>query len=605
MIRFWCRTLLLTIAVILPVASASADAVIDRAEAAAAAGRWEEAIAIYNARLFRDPDRTDLWVRLADIYAAQQRHADEIEALEQAARSAPDDGSLQFRLAQVYRDNQKPKLALDACLQALKLAPHDTEILRTCAETAEWAGDLEASRSAFEELLRREPGNARAMLGLARARGWAGALDESASYYGQYIEKLGENETVLLEASRVEAWRGNFAVALAGLDRYRAQFGETEPYARDRARVLAWADRPRAAAEINDPLLAAHLDDYEINFTNTVILARGNRPREALASLDELVRLRPDASETLDIARVVRTPNRSHLAFEAHYYNDSDEIRIDRASLEWSQVINPETRLVARVDDRELRADLGTGFATFDGKPRIDDRTYWIGIQQRLTPSLQVDARVGRAEIDGDDRFTAHSLGVDIKARDDLGFALEHSRELHAVSPRAVSLGVKRKGITLRASWQPDLVYTVDAEVSYDEFSDGNRRRRAVLGPRKSVLRREDFNLDLGVSLEWFSFDDDLNNGYYDPDSYRRYAFTAFGYWKLNADDGVSLSASLGWHKDDAQSDYELGGDIGLEGLFGIYRDWYLRLRLDYSDRTQEVGSFDGFAARIGITRRF
>lgn len=101
------------------------------------------------------------------------------------------------------------------------------------------------------------------------------------------------------------------------------------------------------------------------------------------------------------------------------------------------------------------------------------------------------------------------------------------------------------------------------------------------------------------------AFDEELNNGYYDPERYQRYAATLFGYSKLSEDSGLSLVATAGFHKDDEMTDFELGYDIVGELRLGLYKDWMSVLRVDYSDRYQETGSYDGWNVNVNVTRRF
>ena len=174
------------------------------------------------------------------------------------------------------------------------------------------------------------------------------------------------------------------------------------------------------------------------------------------------------------------------------------------------------------------------------------------------------------------------------------------------MSPRAAALGIERRANTLDATWTPDLRYTVASRLAYDTFSDGNDRWEAELAPRRAILRTQRLNLDLGVSGRWFGFDQDPGNGYYAPSLYQRYALTAFTYWKISDDDGVSVAFSYGPYKDNTQSGFRSGGDIVAEGFFGLYRDWFLDVKAGFS--SYGGGPTAGYRSRtfeLGLTRRF
>ena len=119
-------------------------------------------------------------------------------------------------------------------------------------------------------------------------------------------------------------------------------------------------------------------------------------------------------------------------------------------------------------------------------------------------------------------------------------------------------------------------------------------------------MRNQLLNLDLGVSGRWYGFDQDPGNGYYAPSLYQRYALTAFTYWKISDDDGVSVAFSYGPYKDNFMSGFRAGGDIVAEGFFGLYRDWYLNVKGGVSHYGGgATAGYDSQMFEINLTRRF
>ncbi len=567
--------------------------------------RWEDAVVIYRELLAQTPERTDLWLRLADILNGLGREGDTARALEAAASASPNDHAIQFRLAQAYAVTHRPGLALAACRRASELQPDNIDYLRDCAHYADWTGDLKATGDAFQRVLARAPDDPGARLGLARTRSWSGELNEAARDFRSYLDRNPDDRGAWLDYARNEIWRGNYPVAQAALETYRERFGENEDYQRWRARVLAAAGRPDQAAALNDPLLARQPDDYDLNYTRALILHANREPRAANESLAVVQRLQPESKETHDLERLVRTPQRSHVSGGLHYYNDSDKIRITGITLHGAIGIAPATQISAGLADDTLRAPAGSGLERIDGGERIGHKQLWLGARHQVNPMLALAGRIGRGAIEDEADYWLYDLRAELVLSDELALAFERERDLFAVSPRTVSLGIKRDSNRAELSWQPGLRYVVDAVVAYDDLSDGNARKELIVAPRRVMVRREHGNLDLGVSGQWFGFDKDLDNGYYDPRHYRRFALTAFGYWKISDDDGVSLSASAGYHKDENMSKYKFGEDLVAEGTFGIFRDWMGKLRLGYSNRAQEAGGFDGVSAQATVTRRF
>jgi tetratricopeptide (TPR) repeat protein len=569
------------------------------------AQRWDDAIAVYRKILAKEPGRTDLWLRLADIQARLGRRQDVVDSLLGAVKSSPRNPELYFRLSQADAVNNQPAKALADINWALRFDPDNVKYLRARAKLADWAGNTELASKSYEELQRLEPGNPDVMLGRARNLSWSGALDHSAGLYREYLKKHPENSEAWLEYSRVQLWRGNYQAALNALGEYRARFGATMDYRKQKARILAGAGRSSKAMKLNAPLLKTSPDDFELNATRTLALHAGRRPAEALGCLVILERLTPGSQETAGIEKFVKTPLRSNLNLDTNFYDDSDNVRIFRSELTGEWVVSPVTRLSAGTLYEELRADAGSGLERRDGGERIRDNNVWAGIRHRFSPGVAADGRAGMIFVEGGSQFPLYRLGLDLQPLDTLSFRLTYNRDLYDVSPRAVSVGVRRGATRLQCQWQPNLLYTLDITGEYDTFSDNNRRWEATVAPRRAVLRTEKFNLDLGLLGWWFGFDKDLDNGYYDPSNYQRYAVTGYGYWKINENNGLSLFAAVGVQKDETMSSFQDGEDVSAEGIFGIYSDWMLKARVGYTNRRLASGAYDGFSGGLTLTRRF
>lgn len=528
-----------------------------------------------------------------------------ITTLESAVAESPRDVGLRLRLAEAHAAMDAPGKALQSCLEAARLDPDDAGTRRLCAHYAEWAGDLPQSRVQFQALLELEPDDEEGLLGAARAFGWSGKLERAAGFYQRYLELFPDNPDAWIHYARLRSWQGNFAAALRALDEYRDRFGETSVYREEKARFLAWDNRPREALALVVPLLEEVPDNYERLYTRTVALSNDQRHADALASLEALESSRPGSLETASLGRFVRTPTRSSVSIRGNHYEDSDSIGIQGLELEAKHHLTARTALSAGAAYHSLRADSDSGFAAIDGRERIRYEKTWVGGSYRFNPLAAVSGRVGHGDIQDAGDFTPYEIGLDLRPADSTTFSLRRNRALHAASPRAAALAVLNDHTELAINWRPDHRHVAEAVASHDNLSDGNTRRQLVLAPRRAVVRTGSLNADLGVYLNWMSFDEDLANGYYDPEQYQRYAGSLFGYWKINDDHGLSLISTGGFHKDDDMEDFEFGTDVALELTSGLYGDWMSVLHADYSDRFEGPGSYDGWSVSLGVTRRF
>ncbi|MDP3584668.1 MAG: tetratricopeptide repeat protein [Thiobacillus sp.] len=585
---------------------ALAQSVPDAGLRAETAGQWADAVAVYAQALQANPAQAHLWERIADIRASQLKDpTGAATALAEAVKYAPDDARLHAKLSQAHAVAQQPAPALAVINRAVALEPGNAAYLRARAEIAAWQGDHAAAQDSYQRLLALAPDDAPAQLGTARVHHWRGELCESERAYQAYLTQHPDDAAARMETIVVVTELGDYARALEMLEIQAQRFGDSPALRKQQARVLAWAQRPtRALAEV-DALAPTHPDDYELAYTRTVALHHAHRPHEALASLAHVARLRPTSAETADLGRFIRTPLRSSATVGAAYSAGSDDVSLRRFGARGEYVINPDTRLFGGGDRQWLHADAGSGFEKPGGGTTLGYNRAWLGVQHRLSPMLSIDGQVGHGRTEGDGNFI-YQVGADLQPADELALRVSRRQDLHTVSPRAAALGIERRANTLDANWTPDLRHTVAARLAYDTFSDGNDRWEAQLGPRRAFVRSQRFNLDLGISGVWFGYDRDPGNGYYAPSRYQRYALTAFTYWKLSDDDGISVAFGIGPYKDNTMGGYRTGGDISAEGFFGIYRDWYLNVKAAYSDYGGGyTGAYRSHLFELNLTRRF
>lgn len=513
--------------------------------------------------------------------------------------------------------------ALEAVQRAVRLAPGDVEVLRGCAEVANWNEHYDQAVECYRAILDRHPADHDASLGEARSIAWAGHTDHAVHLYRHHVERFPDDADARLELARTEAWRGNAAAAREVLRGYEQDFGDCAHCRRELAFVLA-RERPRESLRLLDDLMLEMPDDPLVRTTLPVALAGAGRPARALDSVDDLLGdVQPGTGDEVpgeirDVARWVETPLRSRVTPLFELYDDSDSVRRERTGLEAALALGPNWRVDAAFVDTTLDADAGSGLAAVSGR-ELRLRNAWLGAEVRVAPWLQLDGRIGRAEPRsatlGAEDLDIWSVGAEIDVGDVLRLGLRHGREFYDVSPRALDLGIVRTETELRATARPSLRWTIDVDLRSADLSDGNDLRWWIVAPRRAMVRREDWNLDLGLRGRGQRFDLDLANGYYDPADYRRYDLTAYAYWKITDDHGLSIFLAAGPYRDDTATsrdwaDHDWAGDVDLDLRLGLFDDWMLRLRAAHSinDRSRlspGTGAFDATSFTLALTRRF
>ncbi len=591
-----------------PVAVAvDAPRVSDAALRAEAAEQWSDAVRLHSEQLAAEPARADLWVRIADIEVKRGNTNGAVAALKSATQADPSDSALFARLSQALSIANEPVQALQAVEEALDLAPANMDYLRARAELANWIGRPGIAADSYRRMLDLRPGDAPLLLLLARARTWSGDLDRASDDYARYVDQNPDDSGPLMEYARVESWRGDFGHAIELLDRYGEKFGDLKQVWKEKARVLASADRPRAAMQANDPLLAMDPQDFELQFTRSVALHFGNRPYDAVESVKELERGRPDSAENESIRRFIEAPLRPDVKAYFRFYEDRDDLQVMHWELSADVPVHKQTRVRAGIELDELYAELGSGLENIRGIRSARHSKEWIGLQHYFTPSLWGDANIGYADVPDKGGLFAYALQVGARPVDSLRLNAAVDRDFVTVSPRSVSLGVERQTVQGEVQWQPDFLYTVIGSGRYDDYNDGNERWGLVVAPRRSVLRNSNLNIDLGVRGNWFGFSENLDSGYYDPASYQQYVGTAFMYWKLTPESGVNLIMAAGAFKDNSMKSFDFGWSADVDVAVGAYSDWMLKVSGHVIDNFKQYASeaFGAVAASISITRRF
>lgn len=571
---------------------------------AEAAEQWEEAVRAHRTAIAADPQRSDLWVRIADIEARRGNLSASADALSAAIAAAPRSAALYARLSQAYAAAGFGPAALHAIDGALALEPREPDYLRARATLATWTGDYRSAQHSYRQLEVLYPTDLDIALAYARVSAWAGDTDQAVKQYQRSLRSAAVPAAVWLELARTESWRGNYAAAVEALDAYLARAGETDAYRTELASVLASGGRPAAAEGLLKSLLAQSPADYELNLTHAIALARQQRPGAAFESLDTVRRLSPDRAETLTTERVLRTLLSSSAESPFTAYADSDNLQVQRVAPRATVALDSGTRFSAGYERSRLAARSGSGLDRLDGSTIAQYEHAWVGAGQRLG-WIALRGQAGYATGASYDR-TTYDVGFEARPADSISFSLSQSSRPFVISPRTVDLGLTATARHAGLEWTPTLRYHLVFDASVQQLSDGNRRWEVTVSPRRAVARRAGFNLDLGVTAYRMSTTRDLDHGYYDPRRYEYYAATLYPYLKVRESVGLAMTIAVGAQRDSSWGAFRVGGNASGEATFGIYRPWVLKVSGSATlNGRLDSGAFRGFGAGAALVRRF
>jgi len=437
----------------------------------------------------------------------------------------------------------------------------------------------------------------------ARVRMGEGDAAGALALMREQVASHPEDRDARFDLVRYLTWNGDFAGAedVLAAD---AEAAASEEGRGLHAYLLAWAGRLDQSRELDAPLLAAHPDDFLLNYGRAVALRQSARPRAAMPYLETVQRLRPESKDARDLARGVYRYADSFVAFDFERSNDSIDLDASRPTLKAEIAQGEALRYTLEWGRWRYQAPLASPFAPIGGGDHVDDDRGLVGL--RYAPSLRtvLSVAAGRSSVAGDDTVLWRA-GIDQRVNDDWRLDLDLDHDRVAISPRALSLGLTRNRAVAAARWTPDLRWTGDASYGREHYSDGNDRAEWNLALRRAVVRRPHVSLDLGGAVQHLHYDLDPGNGYYAPDNYRRYSLTALAYFGFSDDVGLSVQAGLGRQRDETFSAWRRANDLSAELVIGAFSSWELRLRGAYSERVQTTGAYDGHSWGMALTRRF
>ena len=398
------------------------------------AGRWTEALDIYQALLKSDAGRADIWARVSDIEAHLGHTDASVAALVQATRATPDDATLHQKLSQAYAADGEATAALQAIEAAFALDLTNLDYVRARAVLATWAGEYHLAADSYRRIDGVEP-DPETTLWLARVGAWSGDTDEAVEHYRRYLSSGDDEADVWVELATAERWRGNYGASYDALEAYRAQYGETREYRQQLASVFAEGGKPSKALELLDTLLAEEPDDFDLNFSRTVAYTMKPRPSEARESLDRLRQLDSDEARTDTAGRILRAALGSSLGPHVSTYRDSDDLEIQRYAAEAEFALSTGTDLRAGFARHDLQARVGSGLEQLSDTSDAMHEEGWLGVSQRVK-AVVLEGRAGRASTNGHD-LNAYAVGLHARPADALNLSETN---------RAVSTSLRQPG---------------------------------------------------------------------------------------------------------------------------------------------------------------
>src|SRR4029079_13857148 len=116
-------------------------------------------------------------------------------------------------------------------------------------------------------------------------------------------------------------------------------------------------------------------------------------------------------------------------------------------------------------------------------------------LKQQYYDKLTLEMMGGMERSSADTNTPAFQAKADWRPVDTLQTVFTLSKEIYAVSPKAISLDVTRTEGLLQLVWQATKRFTVETSAAYADFSDDNAKRSFLLSPRYRVMQDAAYSL--------------------------------------------------------------------------------------------------------------
>jgi tetratricopeptide (TPR) repeat protein len=481
----------------------------DAADRAWTEGNSALALELYTARLQADPTDETALLRSGLLTAWQGRYAEARALLDRLIERSPRDLDARLARARVRAWSGDVSGAQGEVREILAVQPDNREALEALALFQAWTGELDEALGTYDELLAIAPESSVASRMRAQALARASRFEASRAAYEALLAADPTDVEARLGLAEALAYGQDLNASLAEYDRVLATSPADVRALVGKSRVLTWAGRlveaervARMATEADGESAAAWTG------LGQIYRAQG-RPAEAIAALETATRIAPTDPDARDQLRSVRLSLAPIAQPTVIYERDSDDNRILTTML--TSGWHPTPRLDVRA--RAFYRDLDQRIFLRNAQGVTLTSSY------QLTPGWTIVAGLGGSRTNGTTTPTLLEYQVSVRTpeRHTLGAGVHYASTGVNETASLAELGGRSNELSLSARWSVSPTWRVDGSVGVGEIQgrEDNGRRSALL----STSRRFG-SLAVGLSLRGFSFEKDLDDGYFDPDFY-------------------------------------------------------------------------------------
>ncbi len=440
--------------------------------------RYEESLRLFGRLIEISPDNLEARLDQSKVYAWRGDLPTAIQQLDGVLATNPDYLPALAERARFEAWMGNLEAAVSTQNEVLKRAGRDREAWRTLARYLAWADRVPEAIAIYDSLLSSDPSDRASRLGLATALSWSDELDSAYRIYEALVAENPADLEALIGSARVAAWSGDLVKA------------ETR-----------W--RRTLALDPNDPAALAGLGQT---------LRWQGRRAAALPVLERAAELLPDDRRTKQELLLARRSLAPRLGPGLLYESDSDANRILTGSLSFAAQATRHVALAAELYGRSARvADTPLKAAAWGGL---------VDVLASLEPGWNLSGGIGASgsDVPEAEPIIALRARLDSPARHRFGGSISFNRGALDESAPLILNRVRRTIGELQLRGEPSRGWRVGGGASIAEYEGTEPNQR--IGGHAAVIRSLSSSWQLGLNLNAFGFDKDVNDGYFDPSFY-------------------------------------------------------------------------------------
>lgn len=572
----------------------------DPADIAWADGDMDLAFELYSARLDRDATDGMALLRVGQMRSWREQYDAALELLNLLVDLEPTNVDGRLARARVYAWSGDIVRGEEEVLEVLSVFPDNADALAALALFQSWTGRMDEALATYDDLLSIAPEHASGRRQQARARSWTSQTEASVRSYEALLAENPDDIEARLGLAATLGYAGRYDRSLQEYDQVLQRAPQDMRALTGRARTYTWSgrlvDAERAA------LAAIEVDDASGAAWGALgeVYRAQNRDAAARDAFETATGFDPSNPDLRDQYRAVGLTLSPDVRPTVTVEDDSDGNRMVTTALGGAWRLMPRLELDVRGYYRQLEQDAGAFL--------LEQRAYggMVVAEYQAWPGWRLRAGGGASATDGtgSPTFVSFAAGVRTPDRNRLGLSLDVSSQGLDETAALARRGVRASSAVLAMRWFPGASWRVDGSFGIGEYEgdEPNARREWFAG----VSRRLGGGVSLGLAHRGFSFEKNLDEGYFDPDFYGIVELTT--YWLYRPSSWsflVEVAPGVQQVTTDGDPDPSLRGNVRLGYLIGDNRE--ISLSSGYS--TAGLTSFASgesdyryFALILGVT---